>query len=231
MATEADNDTKKTSDSNDSPLSMGKSISQNAIRLGVFALLCTLFIAGTQLLTNDSILEQQRKAQLKALLEIVPENKHDNDMLSSFILTTDKKLGLRDEKKIFVAMQNGLPKALIYPAIARDGYSGDIVYIVGVSTKDDTVQGVRVLSHKETPGLGDAIDLRKSDWILDFNGKSLQQPGEDKWTVKKEGGVFDAFTGATITPRALTKSVANTLRFHRDNKKELLNTFEANPSL
>lgn len=135
------------------------------------------------------------------------------------------KLGLREEEKIFLAKKNGQARFLIYPAIARDGYSGDIKYILGVSVDTDTVAGARVLAHKETPGLGDGIDLRKSDWILSFAGKRLGQPLENQWTVKKEGGAFDGFTGATITPRALTQSIANTLRLHQQYKKELLRQF------
>lgn len=243
MEEEKDNET---AEENAASPSMMRSISDNAARLGLFALLCTLFIAGTQIITKEDIREQQRKAQLKALLQIVPQDQHDNDMLSDYLLVNSQtgsdqasslsngfksraeladKLSLREEEKIFLAKKDGQARFLIYPAIARDGYSGDIKYIVGVSIDTNIVAGVRVLAHKETPGLGDGIDLRKSDWILDFSGKSLGQPAENQWTVKKEGGVFDGFTGATITPRALTKSIANTLRLHQQYKKELLSQF------
>ncbi|MBT8149735.1 MAG: RnfABCDGE type electron transport complex subunit G, partial [Gammaproteobacteria bacterium] len=101
-----------------------------------------------------------------------------------------------------------------YPATARDGYSGDIDYIVGINLADNSIAGVRVLGHRETPGLGDDIEVRKSNWIKSFNGKRLGRPELARWTVKKDGGVFDGFTGATITPRALVTSVARVLQYH-----------------
>lgn len=207
---------------------MGASIASNGWKLGAFALACTLFIAATQLQTSDRIAEQQRKAQLRALLEIVPATQHDNDLLADKIDFFDEKLGLRENESLYFAKSNNQIHTIIYPAIARDGYSGDIRYIVGVKTDDASVAGVRVLGHRETPGLGDGIELRKSEWILDFDGKSLVNPTRDKWTVKKEGGEFDGFTGATITPRALTKSIAGVLEYHTQNMKTLLSRANTN---
>ena len=107
------------------------------------------------------------------------------------------------------------------PATAPDGYSGNIDIITGVY-RNGEVAGVRVVSHQETPGLGDKIELKKSDWVLAFNGKSLGAPSYERWTVKKDKGVFDQLTGATITPRAVTKAVRNTLDYYRNNKADLL---------
>jgi len=103
------------------------------------------------------------------------------------------------------------------PTVAPDGYSGDIKLIVGINL-DGTIAGVRALSHKETPGLGDKVDLRKSNWILNFNGRSLLQPSIEQWAVKKDGGTFDQFTGATITPRAVVKSVKKALLFFQQQR-------------
>ena len=191
-----------------------QSISRNAVLLGLFALACTGFIAATFLGTEQDIIEQQRAARLKALLEIIPAKQHNNDLLQDNIELFTDQLGHRKPRRLFLALKNDQPVALIYPATARDGYSGDIHYIVGVNLKDNGVAGVRVLSHRETPGLGDGIEVRKSAWIKSFNGKSLGQPAAEEWTVKKDGGVFDGFTGATITPRALVTSVAGVLRYH-----------------
>ncbi len=208
-----------------SPVSMLSSIAANGWKLAGFALLATFFIALTQLQTKEPIAEQQRKAQLRALLEIVPANQHDNDLLQDNIAFNDAELGLREAGKLFLAKKGGSAQTLIYPVVARDGYSGDIAMIVGVGM-DGKLAGVRVLQHKETPGLGDGIETRKSDWILDFDGKSLGNPEKARWTVKKDGGEFDGFTGATITPRAVVLAVARTLEYHEANRKRLLKQFE-----
>ena len=109
---------------------------------------------------------------------------------------------------------------MIIPATAHDGYTGDIDLIVGVNV-DGTIAGVRVLNHRETPGLGDKVDLRKSDWVLDFSGRSLSDPTANLWAVKKDKGVFDQFTGATITPRAVVAVILRTLQFAANNRTEL----------
>lgn len=229
MSNEADNneqEQQETAPEENSSLSLLQSINRNAVLLGLFALVCTAVIALTFLGTEDEIELRIKEARSKALLEIVPASKHDNDMLQDTIALFDEALGHRGEQHLFLAKQGGKPYALIYPATARDGYSGDINYIVGIDIANRAVAGVRVLSHKETPGLGDKVDLRKSNWILDFNGRSLTNPTRDKWTVKKDGGDFDGFTGATITPRALVNSVASVLEYHNDNAIELLKQFE-----
>lgn len=206
---------------------LGRSILSNATLLGLFALACTIFIATTFLSTKDDIAERKREARLKALLEIVPRTRHNNDMLSDNIPFHHDSLGHRQQQLLFLAKKNDQPITLIYPATTRDGYSGDIDYIVGVNIDDKTIAGVRVLNHRETPGLGDGIEMRKSNWVLGFNGKSLNNPTIEKWTVKKDGGSFDGFTGATITPRALTQSIANVLKFHNHNVVEILKLFES----
>ena len=134
-------------------------------------------------------------------------------------------LGLRSSKQIYLARQGDQVVTAIIPATARDGYSGDIEMIVGVN-RDGTVAGLRVLSHKETPGLGDKVDMKKSDWVLDFDGRSLEDPTPEGWAVKKDKGVFDSFTGATITPRAVVSATRRTLEYARDNAKTLYGAVE-----
>ncbi|MBT8138539.1 MAG: electron transport complex subunit RsxG [Gammaproteobacteria bacterium] len=198
-----------------------QSIGKNALMLGAFALLCTGFIAATYVGTSEKIAEQQRQAKLRALYEIIPVANHDNDLLADNIAFQEASLGHRKPQRLYLAMQNNKPAALIYPGTARDGYSGDIRFIVGIKLVDNSVAGVRVLEHRETPGLGDAIEIRKSNWINGFVGRKLGAPPLAQWTVKKDGGVFDAFTGATITPRALVKSVASVLQYHEQQGAEL----------
>jgi electron transport complex protein RnfG len=209
---------------------MQGSIRRNSILLALFAVLTTTLIAGTYLGTRERIAEEQRKAEEKALLEIVPAQRHDNSMLDDNIVVNgdDKGLGLRRDKKIFVARLAGVPVAVILPVTAHDGYAGDIDLIVGINV-DGTVAGVRTLAHKETPGLGDKVDLQKSQWILDFDGRSLSDPTPQKWGVKRDKGVFDQFTGATITPRAVTAAVLRALEYFAANRERLLATAEIEP--
>ena len=202
---------------------MNSSISRNSILLGLFAVLTTTIIAGTYLGTRERIAEEQRKAAEKALLEIVPLHRHNNAMLDDTVAVGAEAstLGLRKNSDIYIARQDGVPVALILPAIARDGYSGDIQLIIGINI-DGSVAGVRALAHRETPGLGDKVDLKKSPWILGFNDRSLGDPLPEKWGVKKDQGVFDQFTGATITPRAVTAAVKRALEYYAEHRQELL---------
>lgn len=220
MNDEAENN-EQPANSDETP-TLGWSIGRNALMLGGFALACTTVIALTYLSTAEDIAERVKEARLRALLEIVPRTQHDNQLLNDNIPFYDETLGHRQPGQLFLARQQGQDVALIYPATARDGYSGDIDYIVGVNLTDNSIAGLRVLRHKETPGLGDKIELRKSDWVLSFNGKSLQNLPAKQWAVSKDGGTFDAFTGATITPRAVVNSVSEVLRYHEQHAEKLL---------
>lgn len=194
---------------------LGSSISKNSLLLGLFALVAAGGLALTNEGTKDRIQKAERAAQQKALFEIVPLTRHNNDLLSDTLTVPGESwanLGLKNGGEIHIARQHGEVVAVIIPAVAPDGYSGDIRMIVGIN-RDGSIAGVRVLTHNETPGLGDKIDLKKSQWILGFDGKSLQAPTADHWAVKKDGGEFDQFTGATITPRALVNQVRRVLEF------------------
>ena len=201
---------------------LGQSITRNSLLLALFAVCTTALIASTYLLTKDDIAKQKRMAEEKALLQIIPRSMHDNSMLDDTILVGpgDPGLGLNEEKHIYVARQNGEVVAAIIPVIAPDGYSGEIELIVGVNA-DGTIAGVRALAQKETPGLGDKVDIKKSDWVLGFVGRSLGNPALDGWAVKKDKGVFDQFTGATITPRAVVAATLRALQFAEANSKIL----------
>jgi electron transport complex protein RnfG len=113
---------------------------------------------------------------------------------------------------VFTAKQGANSVARIYEVTSLQGYSGPISLLIGVDALDNSLRGVRVISHKETPGLGDKIETNKADWILQFSGKSLSDPEESQWKVRKDGGAFDQFTGATITPRAVVNAVRETLK-------------------
>jgi electron transport complex protein RnfG len=179
-------------------------------------------IASTFLNTKDRIAEQERIAQAKALLEVISVERHNNSMLDdNLAIGPEPELGLKSEQKIFIARNDSELVGFIFPAVAPDGYSGNIKLIVGVYV-DGSVAGVRVLGHNETPGLGDKVDLKISDWILSFNGKSLGNPVAELWKVKKDKGIFDQFTGATITPRAVTNAVYKILNYYAVHKTQIL---------
>ncbi len=203
-------------------MKLGTSITRNSFLLALFALATALLLAGSYLLTKDRIAEAIRQAEEKALLQIVPRERHDNSMLDDTLPVGpgDTLLGLRQDKRLYLARNEGAVVAAIIPATARDGYSGDIDLVVGVNA-DGTVEGVRVLAHKETPGLGDAVDLKKSDWVLGFNGRSLSDPEPARWAVKKDKGAFDSFTGATITPRAVVAATKRVLEYAGANAETL----------
>ncbi len=199
---------------------LGRSITRNSVLLALFAVVTTLLIAGTYLQTRDRIALEERKAEERALLEIVPRDRHDNSMLDDTLPVPAGELGLREDKRIYIARLEDKAIAAIIPVTAPDGYSGDIDLIVGVNA-DGSVAGVRALRHKETPGLGDKVDLSKSDWILGFNGRSLNNPERSGWAVKKDKGVYDQFTGATITPRAVVAATLRALDFSQSHAKML----------
>lgn len=198
---------------------LGQSISRNSLLLALFAVATTLLIAATYLGTRDKIIDQKRKAEERALLQIVPRERHDNSMLDDTLPVGPDTPGLAldTERQVYIARKDGKTVAAIVPVIAPDGYTGAIEMIVGVN-RDGTIAGVRVLSHRETPGLGDKVDIKKSDWILDFNGRSLGNPAPEDWAVKKDGGEFDQFTGATITPRAVVAATLRALQFSQSHR-------------
>jgi electron transport complex protein RnfG len=208
---------------------LGSSITKNSLLLGAFALVTTAVLALTAEITKERIAKSEREAQQKALFEIVPRTIHDNDMLNDVIKVPEDAwagLGLKSGGEIHVARHVDETIAAIIPAVAPDGYSGDIRMIVGINA-DGTIAGVRILDHHETPGLGDKIDLKKSSWVLDFNGKSAQNPALDHWKVRKDGGDFDQFAGATITPRAIVNQIRRVLEFVDAHRDEL---FTKNPN-
>ena len=209
---------------------LGQSITRNSVLLAVFAVCTTLLIAGTYLSTRDQIAVEKRRAEEKALLQVVPRERHDNSMLDETIPVGPQTpgLGLTENKRIYIARKQGEVVAAVIPATAPDGYTGAIDLIVGVNT-DGSIAGVRALAHKETPGLGDKVDIRKSDWVLGFNGRSLGNPELAGWAVKKDKGVFDQFTGATITPRSVVAATLRVLQFAQENRESLFGASDPVP--
>ena len=182
--------------------------------LGLFALIFIFLLAFTYEQTRERIAIQEQLRLEAQLKEILVAGSYDNEPATDVLKIED------DKRTVYRARLQGQPVAALFKTIANDGYSGSINLLVGVKPNGELL-GVRALAHRETPGLGDEIDLRRSDWVLGFNGRSLQNPMPDGWAVKKDGGVFDAFTGATITPRAVVGEVKKTLIYFQAHQHEL----------
>lgn len=175
--------------------------------LAAFAAVGVGLVALTEQLTRDRIEANRLGAERATLTEIIPPERHDNDLVADTIeLEMTGELGLEGSVRIHRARQDGAPVAAVFPVVAPDGYGGPIRLLMGVYV-DGSVAGVRVVEHSETPGLGDPIEIERSDWIRDFEGTRLGDPPAEDWTVQRDGGEFDQFTGATITPRAVVRAV------------------------
>jgi len=198
-----------------------KHVGLSALVLALFALFGSTLVAYTEQSTRAKIAEAEKQAMLNNLHEVMDPNRYDNPLLQDVIQVTSRELlGSKKPVTVYRARLKGQPVGLILSPIAPDGYAGAIKLLVGVDTQG-VLTGVRVIAHHETPGLGDAIEERRSSWIHEFDSKSLVEPVEKKWRVKRDSGAFDQFTGATITPRAVVKAVKNALLYVKQNQQQL----------
>ncbi|GLR69637.1 electron transport complex subunit RsxG [Agaribacter marinus] len=197
-----------------------KMMSKKGLTLAIFSVITTGIIAGTFALTKDKIDDAKQRQLRLTLNELVPATSHNNALHKDcIIVSADPNLD-NAPQHVYRARFDEQNVAIIIETTAPDGYSGDIDILVAVDSKS-TVLGARVLSHKETPGLGDKIELRISDWILDFTGVEFSTSVKDRWKVKKDGGQFDQFTGATITPRAVVSAIAKAAEYVNENTDKL----------
>ncbi len=195
----------------------------SGVFLSLFAVVGTTLVAFTEYSTSAAIAENERQVLLRNLYALLPRDKLDNDIAADTLqLPASALLGTDDASTLYRARLDGEPVAAIFNSVAPDGYNGKIHLLVGVYI-DGSLAGVRVVKHAETPGLGDAVEIRKSPWINDFAGKSLANPAPERWRVKRDGGDFDQFTGATITPRAVVAAVRNTLLYYQQNADMIFN--------
>ncbi len=194
-------------------LSLQQTMFRAAGLLSLFVVVSVALLMAINWFTQPKIAEAERQALLQTINQVMPAERYNNNLLTDVrFVVAPEFLGSAEPMAIYRARLDNQPAGLVVETIAPNGYSGNIHILVGV-LPDGHISGVRVLKHRETPGLGDKIELRKADWILSFNGKNLTEDNAERWAVKRDRGEFDQFTGATITPRAVVGAVRNTLHF------------------
>jgi electron transport complex protein RnfG len=189
----------------------------HGVILGIFCLGFGLVLAITNSVTVDDIAARAMEDRQNSLSQVIPDSIHDNNVVADTLTMKNER---DKEITVYRATKDKKVTGVAYE-IFGSGYAGEIKLMLGVDA-NGKVLGVRVLAHKETPGLGDKIEVKKTKWILDFDGLSLGNPPLEKWKVKKDGGQFDQFAGATITPRGVVKAIREGLQFFDAHKAEML---------
>lgn len=185
-----------------------------AFLLAGFGLAGALLLVVSWSLTHEEIARQEKLSAMRSLQQVLPPGEYDENLMQAVETLPSGTHPFKGEMKIFQARQQNKLVTTIYELVTAEGYSGDIRLLAGIDTSG-RLTGVRIISHKETPGLGDGIHQDRSDWILNFAGKSLQNPQAPGWKVRKDGGQFDQLTGATISPRAVVDALHELLLFHQ----------------
>lgn len=199
---------------------------RTATILFVFVIIFTALLSGAYLWTKPAIEASAIEEKMKLVDEVLPRREYDNALLEDTLaLPATPELGLSEASTLYRARQAGQPAGLVFEAIAPDGYAGKIRLLVAIRA-DGQVAGVRVIQHKETPGLGDYIELKKDKnkvrpWITQFQGMTLATVAEKDWKVRKDGGRIDYRAGATVTPRSVSKAVLKAAKWAAANHNQL----------
>ncbi len=203
------------------PETIFKHTLKTTITLLAFAFVGTAMLAYVFGITRAPIEASEKEARLALFKQILPESAYDNDLLKETVqIAPSELLGSHLPTVANIAKLNNKTAGVILEAVAHDGYNGDIKLLIAIRA-DGSISGVRVLAHKETPGLGDYIDISRGNWIKLFNDESVNKTPVAAWQVKKDDGKFDYMVGATITPRAVVKAVLKALQFFEANKETL----------
>ena len=190
--------------------------------VGAIATAAAVLVTASWEFSRERIAANERARLLASLSSVLDPSLLERDLDPvPFSVLDEELLGTEEPVDVFVPMDGLTPLAVIFASVAPDGYNAPINLLIGIDFTSGRITGVRVISHRETPGLGDLIDSRKSDWILQFDGKSVNDPPENAWAVIKDEGQFDSITGATVTPRAVIRAVRNTLLYFEANRAEL----------
>lgn len=198
-----------------------RNIARPVATLAIIAAVLTVGLVAIANLTRDRIARNQQAWIKQHLDALVAPQSYDNDPLADTTeVSAPDLLGTDTPVMAYRMRKAGAPIAVAIRSIAPDGYRGPLELLVAIAP-DGTLLGVQVIRHNETPGLGDAFENRDADWLQRFRGLSLTKPPQQRWSVRRDGGDFDAFTGATITPRAIVKAVRRTLEFYQANEERL----------
>jgi len=193
--------------------------------LSLFTLLTSGLVMFSEALTRDKIAEQKQQRVLDGLKQLIPTSMHDNNLLTSKQeLFEPSLLGHRKTQLVYIGKVQGKLSVVALPVTSRSGYSGDIDLLVGIKANGE-ITAVKILEQHETPGLGDLISENKSNWLQQFPNKELTSENEKSWLVKRDGGQFDQITGATITPRAIVKSVKMALQYFNAHKSKFMQKY------
>jgi Na+-translocating ferredoxin:NAD+ oxidoreductase subunit G len=191
--------------------------------LAGFAFAASILLGVGDLATKNSIKQRLEEDLKDSLEEVIPKDYYDNDLLADTLTVDSADANIGNAKTlVYLAKKQGQVNAVSFKFVAPDGYAGPIYLVMGLDTNGE-ILGVRVIAHSETPGLGDKIEIKKSPWILAFNGKSLNNVAYEEFNVKKDGGIFDQFAGATITPRKVVQAIRRGLEFFKTHREELVN--------
>jgi electron transport complex protein RnfG len=188
--------------------------------LGGFAMVAAAMLVMGDIATLDAIAEREAEDLLASLSQVIPPELHDNDLLANTLTIGQPAAHGGDAPLTVYRALEGLSVTAVAYEVVGQGYGGPIRVLLGVDT-DGRILGARVLAHAETPGLGDKIEVARDDWILSFNGRSLADPEPARWAVEKDGGVFDQFSGATITPRGVVRAIKGGLELFEANRDAL----------
>lgn len=196
-------------------------VARSTISLALIGAALAVALFALAQMTSSRIARNQQSWLRQPLYALLEPGSYDNDLLADAVkIAAPDLLGTESPATIYRARLRGEPVAAVIHTVAPDGYRGPIELLVAIAW-DGTLLGVQVVRHNETPGLGDAFETRDADWLKAFRGLSLSHPPQNRWTVRKDGGDFDAFTGATITPRAIVKAVRRALEFYGSQRDRL----------
>ncbi len=194
---------------------------KTGLTLAGIAAICTAAVATTYQLTRDRIAANEQALLEQSLEPALSGIVFDSSITESMlIIPAPHQLPGNDDAIVYRVYAGSAPAAALFAVTARDGYAGPIRILLGIAY-DGTVSGVRILEHRETPGLGDKIESSRSDWVFQFEGRSLGDPPVDGWAIRRDGGQFDQLSGASVTPRAVLGAIQQTLIYFEANREEI----------